>query len=57
MVDNVGDAVIKLHEIARFVEKQFGVGALSDDIRKAAERLNQLDKPYMKEEFEDGGLL
>lgn len=57
MVDNVGDAVIKLHEIARFVEKQFGAGVLSDDIRKAASRLDQLDKPYMKEEFKDGGLL
>ena len=36
------DAVIALHEIARTVSEEIGVGDLSDDIRKCADRLHEL---------------
>jgi len=34
--------VIQLHDIARTIEKQLGVGQLSNDIRNAADRLHAL---------------
>jgi hypothetical protein len=36
------DEIIKLHDIARKIEQEIGQGQLSEDIRKAADRLNQL---------------
>ena len=36
------DLVIQLHDIARTIEKQIGVGQLSSDIRSAADRLHAL---------------
>jgi len=39
------EAVIKLHEIARMLEREYGAdGALSNDIRSCAVRLNELSK-------------
>ena len=38
------DEIIKLHDIARKIEKEIGVGQLSQDIRDAADRLNELLK-------------
>jgi hypothetical protein len=38
------DKIIQLHDIARAVEQQLGQGQLSEDIRKAADRLNELLK-------------
>ena len=38
------EAIIQLHDIARVVEEQIGVGALSEDIRNCADRLNTLIK-------------
>jgi hypothetical protein len=38
------DKIIQLHDIARAVEKEVGVGQLSEDIRKAADRLSELLK-------------
>jgi hypothetical protein len=38
------DEIIKLHDIARKIEKELGVGQLSEDIRNAADRLNTLLK-------------
>jgi hypothetical protein len=37
-------AVIRLHDIARLIEETIGVGELSKDIRKCADRLNDLNK-------------
>jgi len=34
------DLVVQLHDIARYIEKNLGVGQLSDDIRNAADRLH-----------------
>jgi hypothetical protein len=38
------DEIIQLHDIARAVEQQLGVGQLSEDIREAADRLSALLK-------------
>ena len=38
------DEIIKLHDIARKIEKELGIGQLSEDIRNAADRLNTLLK-------------
>jgi hypothetical protein len=35
------DAVIALHEIARTVAEEIGVGQLHDDIRNCADRLHE----------------
>jgi len=40
----LSDDVIKLHDIARKIEQEIGTGQLSEDIRKAADRLNELLK-------------
>lgn len=45
---HLDNAVIKLHEIARLVEQQVGIGQLSEDIRKCADRLNDVLKPIEK---------
>jgi hypothetical protein len=36
------DAVIALHDIARTVAEEIGVGQLHDDIRNCADRLHEL---------------
>ena len=38
--------IIHLHNIARHVEQLIGVGSLSEDIRRAADKLNELIKRY-----------
>ena len=38
------DEIIKLHDIARKIEQEIGAGQLSEDIRKAADRLSDLLK-------------
>ena len=38
------DKIIQLHDIARAVEQQLGVGQLSQGIRQAADRLSALLK-------------
>jgi hypothetical protein len=35
------DAVIQLHDIARLVGEEIGVGQLHDDIRNCADRLHE----------------
>lgn len=43
----LGDEVIKLHEVARTLERAFnGRGQISDDIRNCADRLSELLKRY-----------
>jgi hypothetical protein len=36
------DAVVTLHDIARTVAEEIGVGQLHDDIRSCADRLHEL---------------
>ncbi len=38
------ECVIQLHDIARQIEKEIGKGALSEDIRRDADRLSDLVK-------------
>jgi hypothetical protein len=38
------DEIIKLHDIARKIEQEIGVGDLSENIRLAADKLNELLK-------------
>ena len=38
------EEVIRLHDIARKIEQEIGAGQLSEDIRKAADRLSALLK-------------
>jgi len=38
------DEIIKLHDIARKIEQEIGKGQLSEDIRKSADKLNELLK-------------
>jgi hypothetical protein len=42
------DLVIKLHDVARSVEKELGKGKLSKDIRECADKLNVLVKSKRK---------
>jgi hypothetical protein len=39
------DAIIQLHTIARTIEREIGFGALAQDVRKCADRLNVLCSP------------
>jgi hypothetical protein len=54
----IEEAVISLHNIARWVERSYGSGALASDIRKTADRLNALDEldyqERMRERYNDG---
>jgi hypothetical protein len=49
MNDRLNDAVVQLHNIAREIEQEIGAGLLSEDIRKAADRLHMLIKVPMEE--------
>lgn len=44
-------AVIRLHDIARLIEETVGVGELSQDIRKCADRLSSLSKSKVPNEI------
>ena len=45
----LSQAVIDLHDIARLLEATIGSGALSEDIRKCADRLHELNKPLKEQ--------
>jgi hypothetical protein len=42
--NTLDEAVIKLHDLARIIEQEIGKGQLSEDVRKSADRLNELLK-------------
>jgi uncharacterized protein YeeX (DUF496 family) len=44
MIKNPSQAVICLHDIARYVEHHIGTGELSKEIREVADRLHELTK-------------
>jgi hypothetical protein len=48
--DQMADAVIKLHDIARMIESKIGRGLLSDDIRDCANRLHMITRPIKSEQ-------
>ena len=45
MENDLSQVVIDLHNLARTVEREFGIGQLSMDIRNCADRLTALIKP------------
>lgn len=48
------EAVVQLHNVARIVEQEIGIGLLSEDIRDCADRLHKLVRyDYIKKE-DDG---
>jgi hypothetical protein len=44
MDNNLDEAVIQLHDVARLIEKEIGTGQLSEDIRRCADRLASVIK-------------
>jgi hypothetical protein len=40
--DTLEDAVIKMHDLARIIESELGVGQLSQDVRRSADRLSEV---------------
>lgn len=44
-MNELSEAIIQLHDIARLIEKEIGTGTLSETVRKCADDLNQLTKP------------
>ncbi len=44
-MNNYSELVIELHNIAREIEVTIGIGQLSEDIRKCADRLHELGEP------------
>jgi hypothetical protein len=42
--DTLNEVVVKLHELARIVEREIGFGQMSTDIRKTADKLNDIIK-------------
>jgi hypothetical protein len=42
--DTLDEVVIKLHDLARIIESEIGVGQLSNDVRKSADKLSALLK-------------
>jgi len=42
--DTLDEVVIKLHDLARTIEREVGRGQLSDDVRNSADRLADLIK-------------
>ncbi len=39
---DLDELVIKLHDVARRIEDNIGIGLLSEDVRKCADRLSEL---------------
>jgi len=50
MNDQLNQAVIHLHDIARLIETDIGSGQLSEDVRECADRLHSLLQPLTVEQ-------
>ena len=49
--NNLSDAVVNLHQIARVIEKKYGVCIISGTLRKSADELSDLIKlEFLKNE-------
>ena len=48
---NLDQAVIDLHNIARTIEKEIGIGKLSVECRRLADRLSTVIKPILVAEY------
>ena len=52
---NLDQAVIELHDIARIIEQELGIGKLSVECRRLADRLSDIIKPISVEEYQGKG--
>jgi hypothetical protein len=52
---NLDQAVIDLHNIARTIEKEIGIGKLSVECRRLADRLSTVIKPILVAEYQGKG--
>jgi hypothetical protein len=53
MNEQLNQAVLNLHDIARLIENNIGHGKLSEDVRKCADRLHELLQPIKITEGQD----
>lgn len=52
---NLDQAVIDLHNIARTIEQDLGIGKLSIECRRLADRLSDIIKPILETEYQGKG--
>ena len=52
---NLDQAVIDLHNIASTIEKEIGIGKLSVECRRLADRLSDIIKPILVAEYQGKG--
>ena len=52
---NLDQAVIDLHNTARTIEKELGIGKLSVECRRLADRLSDIIKPMPTTEYQGKG--
>ena len=52
---NLDQVVIDLHNIARTIEKEIGIGKLSIECRRLADRLSDIIKPILVAEYQGKG--
>ena len=54
-MNNLDQAVINLHDIARTIEQEFGICKLSVECRRLADRLSDVIKPILVAEYQGKG--
>lgn len=54
-MNNLDQAVIDLHNIARTIEQEIGIGKLSVECRRLADRLSDIIKPILVAEYQGKG--
>jgi hypothetical protein len=55
MMTNLDQAVIDLHNVARTIEQEIGIGKLSIECRRLADRLSEVIKPILVAEYQGKG--
>jgi hypothetical protein len=54
-MNNLDQAVIDLHDVAKTIEKEFGIGKLSIECRRLADRLSEAITPLPITEYQGKG--
>jgi len=52
---NLDQAVIELHDIARIIEQELGIGKLSVECRRLADQLSEIINPHPVNEYQGKG--
>ena len=55
IMTNLDQAVIDLHNVARTIEQEIGIGKLSIECRRLADRLSEVIKPILVAEYQGKG--